>query len=337
MMEAGVYDACLIFMSNCSCLALASFVLFAFSAQQSLAQVAKSISTPDSSNAAHHALDLAKSGNCEQALPLLKKAVPQTVKALKRDAGLAGIRCAMVGNQFDAAQEFLRMLNREFPNDPEVLYVSVHTYSDLATRASQALATAAPNSAQAHELNAESLEMEGKWDQAEKEYQAVVQQNPRLPGIHFRIGRLLLSEPNPPPDGAERAKKEFQEELEIDSSNAGAEYVLGELSRQAQQWDDAIQHFSRAAKLDPSFGDAFLGWGVTLVSEKKFPEAVGPLESAVKLEPANPTAHYNLATAYTRSGRKQEGEKEFAIHREMVQKNRAAGEEPQAQPPATPQ
>ncbi len=77
--------------------------------------------------------------------------------------------------------------------------------------------------------------------------------------------------------------------------------------------------------------------GGTLVSEKKFLEAVGPLESAVKLEPANPAAHYNLATAYTRSGRKQEGEKEFAIHREMVQKNRAAGEEPQAQPPATPQ
>jgi len=268
----------------------------------------------------------------------LKKAIPQTTdKDLKHGAGLAGVRCAMVNNQFDAAEDFLRMLNREFPHDPEVLYVSVHTYSDLATRASQELATAAPNSAQAHELNAESLEMQEKWDQAAKEYQVVLQQNPRLPGIHFRLGRLLLSKPNPPPDAAEQAKKQFREELEIDPSNAGAEYVLGELSRQAQQWDDAIQHFSRAAKLDPGFGDAFLGWGLTLVSEKKFSEAVEPLESAVKLEAANPTAHYNLATAYTRSGHKQEGEKEFAIHREMVQKNRAAGEEPQAQPPATPQ
>jgi len=268
----------------------------------------------------------------------LKKAIPQTTdKDLKLGAGLAGVRCAMVNNQFDAAEDFLRMLNREFPHDPEVLYVSVHTYSDLATRASQELATAAPNSAQAHELNAESLEMQEKWDQAAKEYQVVLQQNPRLPGIHFRLGRLLLSKPNPPPDAAEQAKKQFREELEIDPSNAGAEYVLGELSRQAQQWDDAIQHFSRAAKLDPGFGDAFLGWGLTLVSEKKFSEAVEPLESAVKLEAANPTAHYNLATAYTRSGHKQEGEKEFAIHREMVQKNRAAGEEPQAQPPATPQ
>jgi tetratricopeptide (TPR) repeat protein len=142
------------------------------------------------------------------------------------------VRCAMVMNQFDAAEDFLRILNREFPGDPEVLYTAVHTYSDLATKASQDLATHAPNSAQAHELSAESLEMQGKWEQAAKEYQKVLQQNPRLPGIHFRMGRLLLSEPNPPPDAAEQAKKEFQQELEIDPSNAGAEYVLGELARQ---------------------------------------------------------------------------------------------------------
>ncbi len=54
---------------------------------------------------------------------------------------------------------------------------------------------------QAHELNAEALEMRGKWDEAAKEYRAVLQQNPRLPGIHFRLGRLLLSKPNPGPNG----------------------------------------------------------------------------------------------------------------------------------------
>ncbi len=209
-------------------------------------------------------------------------------KDFRRSAGLAGVRCAMVKNQFDAADDFLRMLNREFPNDPEVLYTTIHTYSDLATHASQELAMKAPNSAQAHELNAESLEMQGKWDQAAKEYQKVLQQNPQLPGIHFRIGRLLLSAPNPPPDVAEQAKKEFQQELEIDPSNAGAEYVLGELAREAQQWDDAVKHFTRAAKLDSSFGDAYLGWGVALVATKKFSEAVPPLEIAVKLEPENP-------------------------------------------------
>jgi len=308
-----------------SCLLAAALVLCV---QAALAQVTKPGAVSGPAPAARHALELAKNGHCREALPLLRRAVPQTPdRTLKRDAGLAGIRCAMTGNQFDAAQDFLRLLNREFPNDPEVLYVSVHTYSDLATRASQQLATSAPNSAQAHELNAEALEMQGKWDEAAREYDAIVQKEPRLPGIHFRIGRLLLSRPNPPADSAERARKEFQQELEIDPGNAGAEYVLGELSRQAQQWDEAARHFSRASQLDPGFGDAFLGLGATLISQRKFSEAVAPLEKAVKLEPQNPGAHYNLAMAYSRSGRKEAAEKEFAIHREMVQRNPGAAEQ----------
>jgi tetratricopeptide (TPR) repeat protein len=303
----------------------------------------KPSSAANSGQSFQHALELAKSGRCGEAIPVLRRAVTQASdKELRRNAGLAGLRCTMVVNQFDSAEDFLRRLQREFPNDAEVLYAAVHAYSDLATRASQELAVRAPNSAQAHELNAESLEMQGKWKEAAKEYQTVLQQNPQQPGIHFRVGRLLLSEPNPPADAAEQAKKEFEQELQIDPSNAGAEYVLGELARESQQWDAAIRHFTRAAKLDSTFGDAYLGWGVALVSTKKFSEAVAPLEVAVKLEPENPAAHYNLAIAYTRTGRKQEGDREFAIHREMVQKNppaqgeREGPSQGEAQPPEQP-
>jgi tetratricopeptide (TPR) repeat protein len=319
-----------------SCLPLTSILLVLTGL--SFAQTAERNSRPTTSAPAQHALELAKSGHCGEAMPLLKRMLSETrEKQVRRQAGLAGLRCAMVSNQFDLAEDFLRILNREFPDDPEALYAVIHAYSDLATWASERLATRAPNSAQALELRAESLEGEGKWQQAAEEYQKIIQQNPRLPGIHFRFGRLLLSEPNPPADVAEQAKKEFQQELEIDPTNAGAEYVLGELARQAQQWDEAAQHFSRAAKLDAGFGDAFLGWGVTLVSTKKFSEAVAPLEVAVKLEPKNPAAHYNLAIAYTRSGRKQEGEREFAIHREMVEKQPAEKNQPSAEPAASPQ
>jgi tetratricopeptide (TPR) repeat protein len=288
---------------------------------------------------AEHALDLAKSGRCSEAIPLLKKAVaPGEDKDLRRNAGLAGVHCAMVKNQFDSAEDFLRILVRDFPADPEVLYTAVHTYSDLATHASEQLAVRNPNSAQAHELNAEALEMQGKWAQALKEYQKVLQQDPRLEGIHFKIGRLLLSEPNPPADAAEQAKKEFHQELEIDPTNAGAEYVLGELARESLDWDGAVEHFARAAKLDSSFGDAFLGWGVALVSSNKFGEAVAPLEAAVKLEPENAAAHYNLGIAYTRTGRREEGERQFAIHRNLVQNSpQEGGTQGQAHPANAPQ
>jgi len=290
--------------------------------------------SPGGSSIAQDAIKLAETGHCAEALPLLRKNFAQvTNKELKRTLGLNGVHCAMTMNQSDMALTFLQVITRDFPHNPDVLYLAVHAYSDLSTRAAQELAQTARSSYQAHELNAEALEAQGKWDDAAKEYHAVLQQNPNLPGIHFRLGRLLLSKPNPGPTVAEDAKKEMQQEIEIDPSNAGAEYVLAELARQAGQWPDAVEHFSRASKLDAGFGDAFLGLGSSLLSEKKFPQAITPLETAVKLEPANPAAHYNLAVAYTRSGRKQEGDKEFAIHRQMVQNSQPCGsngQEPQA-------
>ena len=99
--------------------------------------------------------------------------------------------------------------------------------------------------------------------------------------------------------------------------------MLGELARQDSQWPEAIAHFTRATKLDATFGDAYLGLGVSLISSKQFPEAVPPLETAVKLEPRNPAAHYNLAMAYNRSGRKQDADREFAIHHQMTEKSGA--------------
>jgi len=286
---------------------------------RALAQSSSKAVKPDAAMSVQKALHLAESGNCTEAMPVLKKALYQiSNKDLKRKAGLDGVHCAMTLNQPNAAIDFLQVLTRDFPRDPEVLYVVVHAYSDLSTLASQELARSAPTSPQAHELLAESYEMQGKWDNAEKEYRTILKQDPKFPGIHFRLGRLLLSKPNPGPEIAEEAKKEFEQELQIDPSNAGAEYVLGELARQNQHFDDAVTHFSRAAKLDTHFGEAYLGLGISLMAEKRYPDAVAPLETAVKLEPRNPDAHYNLATAYTRSGRKQDGQKEFAIHQQLI-------------------
>jgi Tfp pilus assembly protein PilF len=273
----------------------------------------------DASTMARNATALADNGHCTEALPSLKKILgPVKEKELRRKIALAGVRCAMTLHQTEAALDFLHLLAYEFPQDPDALYVSIHAYSDLSASSSQQLARNAPHSYQAHELLAESFESQGKWEDAEKEYRGILKQDPTVPGIHFRLGRAMLSKPNPGPEVASDAKQEFEKELQIDPKNAGAEYVLGELARQQQQWEEAVQHFSRAAKLDPQFGEAFLGLGASLVSEKQYAEAVAPLETAVRLEPRNPDAHYSLAMAYARAGRKEEGDKEFAIHKRLI-------------------
>jgi len=275
-------------------------------------------SSPSAASNADLGINLATTGHCGEALPLLKRVMREAGAAeIKKKAGLLGLRCAMTHNQPYEAVDFLQILQRDFPSDPEVLYQATHAYSDLAIRASQDLLHGAPSSYQVHELNAEALESQGKWDEAAAEYRGILENNPKLPGIHYRLGRLLLSKPNPGPEVAREAKRNFELELGIDPQNAGAEYVLGELARQDSNWTEAVEHFSRAAKLDSSFAEAYLGLGISLVSEKRFPEAVAPLTTAVQLEPQNPVGHYNLAVALSRSGRREEADREFAIHRKM--------------------
>jgi tetratricopeptide (TPR) repeat protein len=264
--------------------------------------------------AAEHGASLAESGHCAEALPVLARTAAHiTDKELQKRVGLDGVRCASTLQQPDALQDFLRMLSRQFPRDPEVLYALTHAYSDLAARAAGELATTAPTSIPALEMDADASEQQGKWDQAEKDYRKILEQNPRYPGIHFRLARLILSKPSPPPDFAEQAKKELQQELAIDPGNAGAEYVMGELARQAQDLPEAVKHLSKATELDPNFADAFLGLGMALLAQKNYPEAVAPLERAVKLQPANPAGHYSLATAYARTGRREDADREFAL------------------------
>jgi len=136
------------------------------------------------------AIALAEQGHCREAIPILRKAVTaSSSKEERRRAGVLGVRCAMSADDRLVAGELLGQLTRQFPNDPEVLYVAAHAYSDLSGRAAGELAQRAPLSMQARRMSAEAMEIQGKWDDAVKEYEAILAQNPKEPGIHFLIAR----------------------------------------------------------------------------------------------------------------------------------------------------
>ena len=277
----------------------------------------------DAASSAQTALErganLAESGHCTEALPLLRKAIRQTAnKEQQKRAGLDGLHCAMTHNAPYESLTFLDVLNREFPRDPEVLYAATHAFSDLSLLTSQQLAREAPFSYQVHLLNAEALEIQGKWDEAAAEYRKILEINPLLAGIHARLGRALISKPQPSPETIAQAKKNFEDELEIDPKNASAEYVLGELARNDNDLSAATRHYTRATNLDTGFAEAYLGLGMSLVSAKRFADAVPPLEKYEKLAADSPTGHFQLALAYSGVGRKDDANREAALQRETA-------------------
>ena len=269
---------------------------------------------------AERAVNLALAGRCAEAMPLLKQAATGTADAdAKRLTGKFGVRCAMLLNQQAEATSFLSRLQEDFPNDPDILFLAVHMYSDLAYRNSQQLMQVAPDSKEVLRLNAENFEKAGDAQKAIGEYRILLQREPGTPGIHHRIGGLILENPGSAAK-LEDARKEFEEELKIDPRNAGAEYYLGEVARQQNKGADAIEHYASAAKLAPDFGEAQFGLGRSLLDSGKNAESVAPLEKAASLAPDNPTIHFTLATAYQRMGRKDDAAREFALQKSTADK-----------------
>lgn len=281
----------------------------AFVPREALAQAAK----PAFAAAAHHGVDLVRQGRCAEALPVLKRSLPHvTDKQLRYQAAMAEARCGMGVADTQTAVDALLLLQREYPDDPEVLYIATRYFSELGVRASQELAAKAPSSFQAHKLEAEALESQGKTSEAAAVYNRILINDPQTPGIHYRLGQILLAEAGTT-GSTEQAKAEFQKESEVDPLNAAAWFILGELARRESHWDEAIQHFTQAAKIDAGFAEAYLALGMSMTASGRFADAVPALEKYVTMQPGDPAGHYQLAMAYSRTGNKEGAAQQIAL------------------------
>src|SRR4029077_4596488 len=267
--------------------------------------------------AAERGIILGTRGHCKEAMPILKKVIPKIQdKDLLHDAAMARAQCGMATDQRDVVAESLIVLAREFPGDPKVLYITTRYYSELANRTAQDLIQKSPSSPEAETLIAEAFQAQGKWDDAAAQYRKILEQNPNHPGIHYQLGRILLSKPLDP-TVTEEATKEFEAELKINPTSPAAEFMLGDLASRNQKADEAIEHFSRATQFDAGLAEAYLGLGMALNAAGKYSEAITPLKKYTDMDPSDPAGYYQLATAYARTGNKSEADRLLALQRQM--------------------
>lgn len=261
-------------------------------------------------------IKMVESGRCSEAMPSLKRNLSRlTNKQLQYHAAMAMARCGMATGDEQSVVDALVLLKRNFPDDPEALYIATHYFSELSARASQELESKAPSSFQARKLQAESLEAQSKYDEATSIYRKILEENSNTPGIHYRLGQILLSEENPS-DSTAPAEAEFQQETKIDPLNAAAEFVLGELARRGNRWDEAIAHFSRASTLDVGFSEAYLALGMSLTASGQFARSIPPLEKYVRMEPGDPAGHYQLALAYARVDNREASAQQMVLQQQ---------------------
>jgi tetratricopeptide (TPR) repeat protein len=277
--------------------------------------------SPDAS--VQQGIQLVETGRCTAALPLLEHGIPHvTDKSLRYRAEMAEVRCAMAVDNQQLAADALFRLQREFPGDPEVLYIQTHMFSQLAMRAAQELQQKDPASYQARRLQAESLESQGKEEDAAAIYRNILKDHPNVPGIHYHLGQIALAQAGDagPTDAAQA---EFEKELSVDPSNASAEFILGELARRKGDWSVAIQHFTQATHLDVGFSEAYLALGMSLAAAGRYADAKPPLGHYVQLEPDDPSGYYQLAIADAHTGDQAGARREMDLQQQAAARAKA--------------
>jgi tetratricopeptide (TPR) repeat protein len=258
------------------------------------------------------AMSLSELGQYREALPGLEKGFhrsPDT--AIKRMCGLQLERAYTWLHEDGKAVEVALDLDHLYPNDPEVLYHNAKILGNFAFLSVQKLARIAPNSVWRHQAAGEAYESQGSYVQAIDQYQRVIAIDPRRPGIHYRRGRTWLarSRDTGSIDDRNQAMKEFEKELELDSSNANAAYELGDIYRSSGQLNEAKDAFELALKSHPDFEEAHLGLAAVLMSLSQPGLALPHVQKAIALNHDNAVSWYRLARAEKALGNTAEAEK----------------------------
>ena len=76
--------------------------------------------------------------------------------------------------------------------------------------------------------------------------------------------------------------------------------------------DTALSYGEQAVKASPGDFSGHVALGRALLAKQDPARAATELEVAVKLAPASPEAHFSLASAYSRLGRKADSTRELA-------------------------
>jgi predicted Zn-dependent protease len=152
--------------------------------------------------------------------------------------------------------------------------------------------------------------------EAEKVFRRLIQLQPNSAPAQVHLGYVLLNQ-----------KKYDEARLWLEKSARSAApmpevfYYLGLVAQEQHDDAKAIALFEKAVQKLPNYAHARIALGSSLIKLRNYPRAKEELETAVKLDPEEPTAHYNLALLYARLKDPARAQEEMRI----VEKLKAKG------------
>ena len=151
---------------------------------------------------------------------------------------------------------------------------------------------------------ATAMEFDSK--DAIRKFEELVQQYPAEPNVHFRFGAYLNTQ------DTDRGIEEIKKALALAPDHIPALVGLATIYLKREETGPALEYAERAVKAAAGDYSTHVALGRVMLAREDPARAAFELEQAVKLAPASVEARYNLASAYSRLGRKEEAARELA-------------------------
>ncbi len=146
--------------------------------------------------------------------------------------------------------------------------------------------------------------MAGDPNGAQQAFQSLIEKFPAARNLHYFYGHLLFARD---PDAA---LAEFQNELRVVPENLDAQIMTSWVLLMQDRAGEALPFAQRAVHQNAGSVTAQLVLGRSLMETGNLTDGIEHLEQALKLGPDDLEVHIALATAYSRSGRKEEARNE---------------------------
>jgi predicted Zn-dependent protease len=201
----------------------------------------------------------------------------------------------------------------------EILFMAQRVYSELADDTMNKLAILAPGSARMQQLIAERLVNAGDLKGAIEHYRNALEIDSRLPGVRYELAEAILESDAANSAVQDEAEKEFNTVIATEGDSAKVQCELGRVASLRFNQEEAYARYSRAYSLNPRDADAQLGLGKVLMAMQKPREAIQYLRMAIRSDPLNDTAHYQLGLACRNLSMTDEAQKEMRMYQEIKQ------------------
>lgn len=251
-----------------------------------------------------------RTGKAGEALPHLEQAFSNLEKEkIAIQVGLELIEIHAAAAQFEKALAVATRLGQLAPGEPNVLLATYQLARQTMDQAILNMALAAPESAEMHMLQASEFDREGNSAKAVGEYREAIKLNPGLPGVHFQLAEVMRTSADPGLNA--QAQGEFEAAVKANPFDALAWRQLAGILTAKGDFKGAEEGYKKALAIQPGDADAKTGLAIVFISAGRQDEAMPLLESAVKDDPTNMTAHFRLSGLYRRAGRADDATREM--------------------------